>query len=201
MKTTLKIGILSALLVSYTLAGKAQSATPSSPAGGSDKQEWRISVGPEAGIPLGDFSNVYNWSLGGSVQLDIPVVRNLYVAVTAGYDNFFVKNDFSVKNDQTGFPDKNLQLIPVKAGLKYFPTGKLFYVQGEAGVSFLANKSDLEADKSTAFAYAPQVGVLLKLAEKNYIDIGVRFEGNASFYNGGNYNNSLGLRAAYSFGL
>ena len=191
MKASLKIGIVSALLVSSTLISKAQS-TPSAT---SSKQEFRLSVGPEAGIPLGDLSNGYDWNFGGSIQADIPVIHNLYVTVNAGYNNFFVKKH------QADVVDKNLQLIPVKAGLKYFPVGNIFYVQGEGGVSFLANKSDLGADKSAAFVYAPQVGVLLKLAPKNYIDLGVRFESTAAFYNGGNTNNFLGLRAAYSFGL
>jgi hypothetical protein len=191
MKTTLKIGIAAALLVSSTLVGKAQSSSPSA----SSKQEFRLSVGPEAGIPLGDLSNGYNWNFGGSIQADIPVIHNLYVTVNAGYNNFFVKNH------QADVVDKNMQLIPVKAGLKYFPGGSIFYVQGEAGASFLANKSDLGANKSTAFVYAPQVGVLLKLAGKNYIDLGVRFESTAAFYDGGNTNNFLGLRAAYAFGL
>ena len=191
MKATLKIGIAAAFLVACALAGKAQSSSPNS----SSKQEFRLSVGPEAGIPLGDLSNGYNWNFGGSIQADIPVIHNLYVTVNAGYNNFFVKKDLA------DGVDKNLQLIPVKAGLKYFPVGNIFYVQGEAGASFLANKSDLGADKSAAFVYAPQVGVLLKLAGKNYIDLGVRFESTAAFYDGGNTNNFLGLRAAYSFGL
>ena len=191
MKATLKIGIVSALLVSSTLVGKAQ--TSSSAAG--SKQEFRLSVGPDAGIPLGNMSNSYNWNFGGSVQADIPVVKNLYVTVNAGYNNFFVKKNLP------DVVDKNMELIPVKGGLKYFPLGNIFYVQGEAGASFLVNKSDLGADKSTAFVYAPQVGVLLKLADKNYIDLGVRFESTAAFYNGGNTNYFLGLRAAYSFGL
>jgi len=191
MKASLKIGIATALLVSSTLVGKAQSS-PSAAAG---KQEFRLSVGPDAGIPLGNLSNGYNWNFGGSVQADIPVINNLYVTVNAGYNNFFAKKH------QADVVDKNLELIPVKAGLKYFPFGNIFYVQGEAGAAFLANKSDLGADKSAAFVYAPQVGVLLKVADKNYIDVGFRFESTSAFYNGGNTNNFLGLRVAYSFGL
>lgn len=198
MKATLKIGIVAALLVSSTLVGNAQSSssanTSSSPST-AGKQEFRLSVGPDAGVPLGDLSNGYNWNFGGSVQADIPVINNLYVTVNAGYNNFFARKH------QADVVDKNLQMIPVKAGLKYFPFGNIFYVQGEAGASFLANKSDLGADKSAAFVYAPQVGVLLKVANKNYIDLGVRFESTSAFYDGGSTNNILGLRAAYSFGL
>lgn len=191
MKTTRKIGILSALLVSLAFAGKAQT-TPPQTAG---KQEFRLSVGPEFGVPVGNFSDGYNWNFGGSVQADIPVVKSLYVTVNAGYNNFFVKDH------QSAFPDKNMQLIPVKAGLKYFPVGDVFYVQGEAGASFLANKSDLLANKSTAFVYAPQIGALVKLSGRNYLDVGFRFEGTSSFYDGGSANNFLGLRVAYAFGL
>jgi len=192
MKQTRKIGILSALLVSLAFAGIAQTTPASSKA---DKQEFRLSAGPESGVPIGDLSDGYNWNFGGSVQADIPVIQSLYVTVNAGYNNFFVKNH------QTKVPDKNLQLIPVKAGLKYFPVGNIFYVQGEAGVSFLANKSDLGADKSAAFVYAPQIGALVKLADRNYIDVGFRFESNSAFYSGGNTNNFLGLRVAYAFGM
>jgi len=191
MKATLKIGIVTALLVSFTFAGKAQSSSSTS----STKQEFRLSVGPDAGVPLGDLSNGYNWNFGGSVQVDIPIIHNLYVTVNGGYDNFFVKKN------QADVVDKNMQLIPVKAGLKYFPVGNIFYVQGEAGATFLANKSDLGAANSTAFTFAPQVGALVKLTGKNYIDLGVRWESTAAFYDGANRMNILGLRAAYSFGL
>jgi len=191
MKAFVKIGIVAALLVSSTLVSKAQSSSPAA----SSKQEFRLSVGPEFAVPVGNLSNAYNWNLGGSIQADIPVLHNLYVTVNAGYDNFFVKKH------QADVVDKNLQLIPVKAGLKYFPGGSIFYVQGEGGVSFLTNKTDLGADKSAAFVYAPQVGVLLELAHKNYLDLGFRWESTAAFYNGGNTNNFLGLRVAYGFGL
>ena len=194
MKTTRKIGVMTALLVSLAVASQAQSTSTSVQSiPPSNKQEFRLSVGPEAGVPLGDFSNGYNWFLGGSVQGELPIAKNLYVIANAGYDNFFVKNG--------EIPNKDIRTIPVKAGLKYFFVPNLLYVQGEAGASFLIDKSDVLADKSTNFVYAPSVGVLLKLAPKNYLDIGFRFQGNGSFYNNGNYGNVLGLRVAYSFGL
>jgi hypothetical protein len=191
MKTTRKIGVVTALLVSLAFASQAQTQPQSSPS--SNKQEFRLSVGPEAGVPLGDFANGYNWFLGGTVQGELPIAKNLYVIANAGYDNFFVKNGKILNQD--------IRTIPVKAGLKYFFLPNLLYVQAEAGASFLVDKSNLLADKSTNFVYAPSVGVLLKLAPKNYLDIGFRFQGNGSFYKNGSYNNVLGLRVAYSFGL
>ena len=192
MKTKHKLGLAALAFLGFlAYAGKAKAQDAPAAA----KQEFRLSVGPEIGLPIGSLKDSYNWNLGGSVQADIPVVQNLYVTVNAGYNNFFIKDEFK----QVG--GKNMQLIPVKAGLKYFPVGNIFYVQGEAGVSFLANKSDLQADKSTAFVYAPQIGALLKLAPKNYLDIGFRWESTSTFYDGGSYANFLGLRVAYSFGL
>ncbi|MBS1664035.1 MAG: outer membrane beta-barrel protein [Bacteroidetes bacterium] len=190
MKTTRKIGVVTALLVSLAFASQAQEQPKST---ASDKQEFRLSVGPEVGVPIGQFSNNYGWFLGGSVQGELPVAKNLYVLLNAGYNNFFVKDGKVI--------DQDVRTIPVKAGLKYFFVPNFLYVSAEAGASFLVNKSDLNADKSTAFTYAPQVGVLFPLGSKNYLDVGFRFQGQGSFANNGTYSNFLGLRIAYTFGL
>ena len=152
----------------------------------------RLSIGAEAGIPVSSLKDAYDWNLGGSVQADFPIVKDQFFAtINSGYNNFFAKNG-SASND--------LHLIPLKAGLKYFPV-KCFYVQGEAGTSFLTNKNSVSADKSAVFVYAPQVGVLLNIGGNNYIDAGFRFESNTKFYDGGKTNNFLGLRIAYAFNL
>jgi hypothetical protein len=111
--------------------------------------------------------------------------------VNSGYNNFFAGNATNL-ND--------LHLIPVKAGLKYFPVTN-FYVQGEAGTAFLLNKNNAGADKSAAFVYAPQLGVLLNVGGKNYIDAGFRFESNLKFYDGGSASNFFAIRVAYAFNL
>lgn len=149
----------------------------------------RLSVGVETGVPVGKFNKGTQWNLGGSVQADFNLVKRvLFVTANAGYNNFFTENN--TKGD--------IQLIPVKAGLKYFPVKNL-YIQGEAGVSFIANKSKIDADKSASFVYAPQVGYLIPLGKGNYLDAGVRFESNSKFYNNGSQANFLGLRVAYAF--
>jgi hypothetical protein len=191
MRTTRKIGVVTALLVSLAFASQAQTQTQSTPP--SDKQEFRLSVGPEAGIPIGQFHDGYSWFLGGTVQGELPIAKNFYVIANAGYNNFFVKDGV--------LPHQDIRTIPVKAGLKYFFVPNFLYVSAEAGASFLLDKSDLLANKSTAFVYAPSVGVLLPLAKRNYLDVGVRFQGNGSFYDNGSYGNFIGLRVAYTFGL
>lgn len=152
-----------------------------------------LSVGPEVGLPVGSLKDGYNWSLGGSVQAELPVVkRSLYVVLNAGYNNFFAKNDIADLKD--------LQLIPVKAGLKFYPY-KGLYVQGTAGASFVANKGDVGATKSAAFVYSPQIGYLIPLGKSNYLDAGVKFESTAKLTDGGSTGNFFGVRVAYGLNL
>ena len=194
MKTKHKVGLAALAFLeflAYTGKAKAQDAPKST----ESKQEFRLSFGPEIGIPVGSLKDVYKFNLGGSVQADIPIAQHLYVTVNTGYNNFFIKDEFKQQGGH------HLQLVPAKAGLKFFPIGDVFYVQAEAGATFLVNKSDVQADKSTAFVYAPQIGALIKLAPKNYLDIGFRWESMSKFYDGGSYSNFLGLRVAYAFGL
>lgn len=188
MKILNKIGILSlALVLGLSLQSNAQS-TP-------ERSGIILGVGPQANLPMGDFKDAYDWSIGGSVQADFPIMRNdLYVVVNAGYNNFFAKDN----GVGTG---SDLQVIPVSAGLKYyFPTTNL-YVQGTAGVGFVGNKDDVAADKSTSFIYSPAVGYLLNIGGKNYLDFAVKFESDAKIYDKGKSSNFLGLRVAYNFGL
>lgn len=189
MKKTIKKGLVTlGLLLVAAIGVKAQSKDEKVT---TDRPAWLISVGPEAGIPLGSLHDFYNWTLGGSAQADYAVLdRKLYVNVNAGYTNIFADNSVPGLDD--------LHLIPVKVGLKYYPFGVNVYVQGQAGVSFLTNSG---ADKSAAFVYTPQIGYLIPLGKGNYLDAAVKFDGNSKFVDGGNSNNILGIRVAYAFKL
>lgn len=199
MKTTRKIGLVTVLLAGIVFTSTAQSTTPgtSTSSGSSDNSEFRLSVGPEFGLPIGNLSNSYSWLFGGSIQADIPIVHNLYAVVNFAYDDAYVKS-----HPTEAFPSRNLQLITPKGGLKYFFVDNLLYVQGTAGVTILGNHADAGADKTSGFVYSPQVGVLLKLAPRNYIDAGFYFQSAQSFWNNGGGNvSTLGLRLAYTLGL
>jgi hypothetical protein len=198
MKNLFKIFTIALAFAAFTYSAKAQTTTPASTST-SPSDGVKFSIGVDAGVPTGNFSNYYNWNIGGSVQADIPVVsKQLYVTVNAGYDNFFGKKDLSAGGltyDQT-----NIQLLPVKAGLKFFPIGG-FYIQGEAGAAFALNKTDAGFDKSTAFIYAPQIGYQFQLGGNNYIDAGVRYQGSTDFVSNDSNSkvNFVGLRVAYGF--
>ena len=197
MKNLFKISTIALAFAAFTYTAKAQTSTPASTSA-TTSNGVKFSIGVDAGLPTGNFSNNYNWNIGGSVQADIPVVSNqLFVTVNAGYDNFFGKN--TVVDGVTVSPT-NIQLLPVKAGLKFFPVGG-FYIQGEAGAAFALNKTDVGFNKSAAFIWAPQVGYQFQLGGNNYIDAGVRYQASTDFASG--YSNSqvnfVGLRVAYGF--
>jgi hypothetical protein len=197
MKSTLKITTLALAFAGLAFGAKAQT-TPSSTTKSSNSDGVVLSVGVDAGIPTGNLSNGYNWNIGGSVQADIPVVpQQLFVTINAGYNSIQGKTNAY----GTGLTATNIQLLPVKAGLKFFPVNH-FYVQGEAGAAFALNKSDVGFDNGTAFIYAPQIGYQFPLGGKNYIDAGVRYEGSTNFTSNNNNSqvNFVALRLAYAFG-
>jgi hypothetical protein len=194
MKSTLKITALVLALAGFTLSAKAQTNPTSTKTTASGI---RYSIGVDAGIPTGKLADNYNWNLGGSLQADIPVASQLFVTVNAGYNNIFGK-DVTVGAATVKATD--IQLLPVKAGLKYFPVQN-FYIQGEAGAAFVLNKSKIGADNSTAFIYAPQIGYQFALGGSNYIDAGVRYEASTKLKSAVDDSkvNFVGLRVAYGF--
>jgi len=195
MKSSLKISVLAVAFAGFAFGAKAQTTSATSKSTSSNGVI--LSIGADAGIPTGNLNNSYDWNLGGSVQADIPVVQHqLFVTVNAGYNNFFGKTNIA----GTGLDATNIQLLPVKAGLKFFPVAN-FYIQGEAGAAFSLNKADLGFDNSAAFVYAPQIGVQFPLGGKSYLDAGVRYEATTKFNSNidGSTVNFVGLRVAYAF--
>lgn len=199
MKNTVKITALVLALAGFTLGAKAQTNPTSTKSTGI-----RYSIGVDAGIPTGKLSDGYNWNLGGSIQAEAPIAKQLFVTLNAGYNNIFGK-DITV--GATTVKPTNIQLLPVKAGLKYFVVDK-FYVQGEAGAAFVLNKTKIGADNSAAFIYAPQIGYQFPLSGSSFLDAGVRYEGSTKLSNDANNVNFVGygskvnfvaLRVAYGF--
>jgi len=194
MKNTFKFSALVAAFAAITLSASAQTTKPG--AGSTTSNGVRFSIGVDAGIPTGNLSNNYNWNLGGSVQADIPVASQLFVTVNAGYDNIFGKKNIS----GTTLSATDIQLLPVKAGLKFFPVSN-FYIQGEAGAGFALNKADVGFTNAAAFIYAPQIGYQFHVGGSSVIDAGVRYEGSTK-YNSAVTNstvNFVALRLAYGF--
>lgn len=190
MKTLIKIST-AALVLASALMFNSQAQT-------SETSKFSISVGPEIGLPVGTLSDRYDWSIGGSVELEYLLDNGLGLTFNTGVYNLIADTNGYVLNGKK-FKD-DLQILPIKVGLKYFVL-RGFFIQGEAGASFLLNKTDGGYDKSTAFIYAPQIGYRFVLGNNQYIDTGVKWMGSTKYSEHGKSNNMMALRLAYGFGL
>ena len=192
MKSLIKTVPLLVAIMGGTLTVKAQTATKptAGPSG------IIFSIGADGGVTTGSFRDSHKSMVGGSIEADIPVADKFYFTANTGYNQFFgVDNVFG-----TGIKAPDINIIPVKAGLKYFAVDK-FYIQGEAGAAFALNKADVGFDKSAAFIYAPQIGYQFPLGGKSYLDAGVRYEASTKFVSNIDDSkvNFFGLRVAYGF--
>jgi len=194
MKTSITKAALIVALFGLSLGAKAQTTTTPTPVPDGIK----LSIGAETGLGMGNFKDTHKSNFGGSVQADFPVAQQFYLTVNAGYVDFFGKNNVL----GTGFSAPDIHMLPLMAGLKYFPVSN-FYLQADAGAAFALNKSDVGYASTAAFLYVPQVGYQFNIANKSFIDVGIRYEGTTSFDGNSGYAkiNQIGLRVAYGFGL
>jgi hypothetical protein len=194
MKSLTKISVMFFALLAMGIKAKAQN---SANAGSSDKGVI-YSVGADGGLSIGSFKNLYKTNIGGSLQADIPVVEQFYATVNAGFSDFIGKDNIY----GSGISAPNLRVLPVMAGLKFFPVSE-FYIQADAGAAFLLNKSDAGYSKTAVFLYTPQVGVQVPIGGKSFIDAGIRYERTTQFNSElqDSKLNFFGLRVAYAFGL
>jgi hypothetical protein len=189
-----KTGLLLALL-SIGLWANAQ-VTASKAQMNSD--HIKLSLGIETGLGLGNFKDTHKSNIGATLQADLPVSDRFYANLNTGYVDFIGRDQVS----GTGISAHDIHLLPVMAGLKYFPISRL-YIQGDAGVAFALNKSELGYASTGAFVYVTQIGYQFTISGKSFLDAGVRYEGTSSYDRYVAYTkiNQIGLRFAYGLAL
>jgi len=136
----------------------------------------KFSIGLEAGLPVGDFSNLYSFAIGGSLKYAQPIADATAFTISAGYTSFKVKS--ALGGGTSGF-------VPVKAGIKY-NFAEAFYGEAQVGAAF-----GTQSGGGTAFAYSPGIGYDFG----GGVDLGVRYEGWS--HNG--TLSQIAARLAYSF--
>jgi hypothetical protein len=192
MKIAYKKLFILIAFISFTYAAKAQySAVPDTA---------RITFGPDLSFPTGNFKNSYNYGVGVSVQAEVPLSTKLYVTGNVGYSMLIANNSSSNPELITNVKTANMSAAPLKLGLKFYLI-RTFYIAGEAGETLLLNRTAVYGIDASAFTWAPQMGILFKLANHNFIDGSVRWQKTQSFYGDGNYNTFWGVRVAYGFNL
>jgi hypothetical protein len=162
-----KVLLLLTVLCGLSISSFAQSS-----------KQGHFSIGFEAGLPVGDASDVYNAVIGGSLKYDLPIAAKTYFNVSAGYNAFLTKDRYKP------FLGSSNGAVPLKAGLKYFADQR-FFIEGQLGAAF-----STESGGSTFFVYSPGVGYAF-----DGFEAGIRYEG---WSNNGTIS-QLGLRLAVNF--
>jgi len=174
MKTQLLTLLLAAgIAISSSAQSKSDSLSTAN-------RHTRLSIGVDAGIPVGDVSEVYNFVLGGSARVEVPTIQDTYLTVTAGYSAFFIKSFLK----DAGAPSTS-GFVPLKAGLKIY-TSSNFFVEGQAGIVW-----STEDGGGHAFAWSPGLGYSF---DKGF-ELSARYEG---WSNGGTVG-QISARIAYRF--
>ena len=189
LKPALAVIAVAGLL--FSGSAKAQKAT------GYDSQGFRFGIGAEAGIPTGDIRPASHFALGGTARLQYDLKGPVSLMLTSGYTNFFgrdytVTSTTSNSTTTVGYKASDYGIIPLKAGLKVFPTHN-FYISGEAGAGF-ETRNDIYGDKHTKLILSPGIG----FAESHTgLDIGLRYDNYSG--QGANFG-QVALRVAVGFG-
>ncbi|MDB5203347.1 MAG: hypothetical protein JWQ27_2756 [Ferruginibacter sp.] len=142
----------------------------------------KLSLGVDGQLPIGDFSDIYSFGIGGSLQADYNVDPELALTLSAGYLNFSGKTVNNFKYPSFG-------MVPVLAGIKYYFAPQV-YGSAQLGLSFGTDKGD-----GSNFTYAPGIGYKFSNnvdALLKYTGMSVKGSSNSSF-------NTIGLRLAYTF--
>ena len=145
------------------------------------KDNMKFSVGAELAFATGNLSNTHSIGVGGSAQLEIPVQEKLN-AVAYGGITFY-----NGRSNGVGSKYKGVRIIPVRVGLKYFLTGRV-YGSFQTGVGLIGS---FEPYNGTAF-YTHQLGYEFQTNSGKSIDLSFKYDGYSKKSLG-----SFGFRLAY----
>ena len=185
--------ILAIILIATTIVSvQAQSATNASvntlPQDQKAKKSIRFSIGGDIGVPTGFLADYSSLAVGGSLQAEYPLTKQLALSVNAGYLDFVAKRG-----------GKSLPFIPVLGGLRYDVT-PLIYISGQAGVSFYGGRDKNDGNGGGSgekyLTYVPGLGLH---ASKRF-DLLLKYE--AVYIGSSSRSYSFaGARIAYNFNL
>src|SRR3954447_25030419 len=73
-----------------------------------ERNNLNLRIGPEVGLPMGDFKDTHNLGIGASALLNIPIARRFSVVAYAGFRTHGGKNEFN-----------GATIYPLRAGINY----------------------------------------------------------------------------------
>ena len=151
------------------------------------KPEGKFSFGVEAGLPVGDYTNLYKAGFGGSLKYEIPAAQNFNVTLSAGYIIYTIKDEVQQELQQFGSSQSTSGFIPIKIGAKFGRAVGPFF-EGQIGAAI-----GTASGAGTAFAFSPGVGYIFD----GGFEAGFRYEGWSK--SGSTTFGQLALRLAFRF--
>jgi hypothetical protein len=127
-----KVFLIGSLLIAGIIGANAQ-------------KSFTFGAGINAGLPIGDASNISSFAVGGELQGELKFTENVSAVFTTGYTHFIGKDlGLGIKISYAA--------VPILAGVRYYPTEK-FFVGAQIGYGFFTGDAE-----GGGFAYKPQVG-------------------------------------------
>jgi hypothetical protein len=201
MKKIILSAIAAGVLFCFTQASAQDKRTSEF---GVDKRTNSLEIGVDYLMPYGDFGKIYDDGVGAAIRYRVGITEGKSLLASVGYNTFKGQLVLPGNNPKT---DLRANFLPIKVGMK-FQLFKYVYVAGEIGPTFALgvqgtdNINSFVADdykiNGLLFNFAPSVGVLIPAGGKNYIDLGIRYEGMTSNLHSIFF---TGIRAAYTFDI
>lgn len=182
-----KLIILVAIIFAFNLSTQAQVGdNPETQKTEIQGKRFKINLGVEAALPMGDLKNLYSFGGGLTFRFLYKVTPKVGVTFTTG-GIAFIPKDFDPNA-------KALLNIPFKGGVRFMATPN-FYLLGEVGITqsmdFYTVNGDIQHTTSSSFTYAPSIGVIL-----GGLDASLRYE---MFGKDANKGSFLSLRLGFFF--
>ena len=126
------------------------------------QEDGRMSIGVDAGIPVGASADNFSSVIGGSLKVENPTGDANFITFSVGYSSLSAKSMLVGANIK---PPASI-FAPLKIGIKHKLVGPLF-IEAQTGAAF-----EIRGRRSTRFIYAP--GLTCSIDK---FDLGVRYEG------------------------
>ena len=96
-------------------------------------QDVSFSIGAELAFPAGNYQEVGNTGIGGSIQMEYPWSGHVYGILSVEYIHYSNKEFIQNNNEQ-------FSVLPIQFGVKYYTTGRAthpagFYLSGQLGLT------------------------------------------------------------------
>lgn len=146
-----------------------------------------FSMGGEFGLPQGYAKNIYDFTAGFSMKLEMASgLKPLKFIGKLGYTDFAIKKSIKKGAD--------INFLPIEIGAKLYI--HRFYMEGDVGESTNLNSS--YSGPRVTLAFSPSVGYAIPALDFDEVDFGLGYEGRLEQ---GRTLSQLVLRVAYKFNL